>query len=497
MENPEDKASLEGKGWDILAGGEDHASEQGGDDPFDAALDAAAGTEESPFDSGGSAVAGSDNPFDEPVGASLTAGGDNPFDTDPSTELLEGPGAVSEVPTDGPSPYGDWGRGGDRPDVSRESAAAARGGVEPRDLSPEELGFKGETGSLSPGVVAAPIPSPAPAPRPASAATSPPVPPRRQPATALPGTGPLSAGVEVERAGGPSEQARFSQPVTARAQFEDPLAAQKPEVEIDTDPTDDVDFDPAVGQMLVTPERMDALWDEINATYAEVVSDVRGHFSSTQTMLAKLKTARELLVGGTQYYDNTEVLVNEVKAKLELEVKVRMWSRTVGTWIAVYLVAWLVALPLMVMIQQPVLDVFNQLMPADTAAAYVPALWGGLGGVLGGLWVLIEHTARKRDFDPIHTRWYILNPFMGMGLGVVVYALFQMGVIVGGAGSVTPSATTTAAGGTNWLLYSVCLVVGFQQNVVWDLLDRVLQVIRPSKKEKSVDKGIGSGHEFD
>jgi hypothetical protein len=27
MDNQEDKASLEGKGWDILAGGKDHASE--------------------------------------------------------------------------------------------------------------------------------------------------------------------------------------------------------------------------------------------------------------------------------------------------------------------------------------------------------------------------------------------------------------------------------------------------------------------------------------
>jgi hypothetical protein len=495
MDNQEDKASLEGKGWDILAGGKDHASETGGDDPFDAGSSASAeASAENPFAEGsGSSSASAPNPFDEPVGSSMVAGGENPFDDDPTGEVMDSGHGSTEAENVPPEAYGDWGRGGERPDPM--PTPGATGEPEPRDIKPEELGYQ-------PGREPESMPT---TPRPStysdedvlpSGGEAPPgrlVPPSPE----LTGVGtPLSDGVEVSASPDHplsetmevAKPSRFASPPKA-AGLEAPFHVFDPfeptgEPPVYTQPGEELPLDPGLGPQLVTPERVNALWDEINETYEAAIADVRGHFQSTDKILSELKRARELLLSGLENFDNAEVIVKRVKARLELEQKVRGWSRTVGTWIAVYLVAWLGTLVLLVMIQAPVVDTFAQLMPRDMAAAYIPALWGALGGVLGGLWVLIEHTARKRDFDPMHTRWYVLNPFMGMGLGVVMYALFQMGVIVGGVGTGQPAQTADLTQATPWLLYGFCLVVGFQQNVLWDLLDRLLDVLRGGERKE-------------
>lgn len=481
MDNQEDKGSLEGKGWDILAGGEGHASDVGGDDPFDVGSEGTTPSADNPFaETERATAAGADNPFDEPVGASLISGSENPFDDSATSEVLDSGHGTARPEGGAPEAYGDWGRGGER-------AGTVSGEPEPRDLSPEDLGYVPGAEPVS-GAAASSRPVPEMGDFYAmgeEASSQPPVTPGAVPSTT--GT-PLSDGVEVSIGGQPSDSAqpsRFATPtasaqsaVDARAQLYDPFAPVG-EPPVYGDPGEDLPLDSSLGPQLVTPERVDALWDEINTVYEAVVKDVRGHFRSTEDLLAELKKAREYLLSGLENFDNAEVIVKRVKARLELEEKVRGWSRTVGTWIAVYLVAWLATLVLLVMINRPVVEVFMRLMPRDMAAAYVPALWGALGGVLGGLWVLIEHTARKRDFDPIHTRWYVLNPFMGMGLGVVMYALFQMGVVFGGIGTGQPAPQPVdITESTPWLLYGFCLVIGFQQNVLWDLLDRLLGFIR-------------------
>ena len=149
---------------------------------------------------------------------------------------------------------------------------------------------------------------------------------------------------------------------------------------------------------------------------------MRGYYGTTEQAIADLKKAREYLLAGTQYYDNAERLVVEVRARLRLEEKVRQWSQTRGTWLGFYLVLWLVALSLASLLTGRIDALASQgILPTFLVQTWLPGLFGGLGGVVGALWVLVKHIAVRRDFDPQNTPWYIVNPIMGVAMGVVTY----------------------------------------------------------------------------
>jgi hypothetical protein len=237
--------------------------------------------------------------------------------------------------------------------------------------------------------------------------------------------------------------------------------------------------DAAMAKTLITQERIDALWNEINETYDLVVNDVRGHFNTTQQSLSQLKKARELLLSGPENFDNAEQLVKEIKSRLRLEEKVRQWSGTRGAWLATYLVMWFVLLSLSSLATNQVSQTAASFVPDWMVATWLPGLFGGLGGVIGALWVLNKHITKCRDFDPIHTMWYITNPILGIALGVVTYLLVRGGgwlvTQIGSSGDFVMSPALTVT------LIVLCIIVGFNQNVLWSLVDRFVKTVIPSE----------------
>lgn len=425
-EQPEDATSLRGRGWDILVGGEEYAAMMGGADPFDM------GT-----------------PDDVEVDAILRAGaGATPRGEEPPPEEA----------------FWDRGRGGE---AAEPLPAETPGGPPPRDLSPEELGYVPtqpqpiagpgaapstpiEVPPLSFEEMLAPPAGLAGAPTPARSET---IPFGEMAGGTVPAV--MPAAVPYTRIYDPFER-------TAR-----PPQPSEPELEADKD----------LSEKLITQERLDALWNEINETYSLAISGVRGDFRTTESALADLKKAREMLLAGTENFDNAEELVKRVKARLRLEEKVRQWSRTRGTWLAIYLVVWLLLLSTLSLLTNRIDAIAQQFVPAWMAASFLPGLFGGLGGVVGALWVLIKHIARERDFDPLHTPWYVTNPFLGFALGVITYLLLRAS---GGLLGADPQVLEGTAPG----LYALCVIVGFNQNVLWALVDRIIKTILPAEEVK-------------
>lgn len=252
--------------------------------------------------------------------------------------------------------------------------------------------------------------------------------------------------------------------------FEDDGAATRAGLAV----TEELVPDPDRALTLITQERVDRLWEEINETYTYVIADVRGYYHSTEQSIAELKRARELLLAGAEHFDNAEEAVKRVKSRLRLERKVRQWSRTRGVWLAVYLTLWLMVLTIATLLTSRVYEIALVLVPDWMAATFLPALYGGLGGVVGALWVLIKHMVRRRDFDPIHTPWYVLNPILGMALGAITYFLLRASTLILGLNTVP-----LGDPGEQFGLYFLSVVVGFNQNVLWALIDRVIGAVIP------------------
>ncbi len=520
-QEPEDEsASLKGMGWDILVGGEEHALNLGGEDPFD--LEAA-----------------TDEETEEIFGSSL----EEPSEPEPMHAEA----------------FWDRGRGAEIP----EPPNLEKAGVEapPRDLSPEDLGAA--TIDLvvpSPGVsaeVVVPGTEPAGEPEtepfevpsvpfnvpsvPLAEFTSPParlpdgdevivtapsaatepepvvdpsVPPielavpfgdalagavpfaseaAEAPfgSTAVPETSedttiampPLSDMTSyypppISSMSGGSIYPSASVLPTSFYRPSDPFLEPAPVITKPTEP----EMPPAedLEKILITDENIKNLWKEIDETYKLVISDVRGYFSTTELSISDLKKSREYLLAGREYYDNAEELVKRVKARLRLEEKVRKWAQTRGTWLGIYLVVWVFLVLAMAVMSDRVTITLGALMPAWLAAAFMPGMFGSLGGVIGALWVLIKHIARLRDFDPIHTPWYVTNPFMGFALGLITYLLVSAGGGLLGVEN-APTAETISTSGI-YTIYFLCVAVGMNQNFLWSMFDRVIKAIVPSEE---------------
>jgi hypothetical protein len=467
------ESDLSGKGWEILVGGKDNPFALGGSDPFDL-TDASGSTRNVQPVKPSQSV-----PQPAPRDLSPEELGYQPIGQPSASSVDEMmasglPGAVSSssIPTS---------EEGTQPAVPGLSAGVTVTPIGPAiiEVAPAatpgvEAAPSSETSAAtpaSPSITELPPSSETPAPA-ATPVGGPIAPPEGQtPEDVMTGPVAPSSGPILSIPSTPPWP--VPQSISIQDPFDESSAGQSQEEEGPELPPD-----AALAKALITQERIDALWNEINETYDLVINDVRGHYNTTQQALKQLKKARELLLSGPENFDNAEELVKEIKSRLRLEEKVRQWSGSRGAWLAAYLVMWFVLLSLSSLATNHVTKIAVQFVPDWMVATWLPGLFGGLGGVIGALWVLNKHITRVRDFDPIHTMWYITNPILGIALGVVTYLLVKGGgwlvTQVGNSGDFVMTPALTVA------LIVLCVIVGFNQNVLWALIDRFVKTVIPS-----------------
>ena len=494
---PSEDTSLEGKGWDILVGGKENLRRMGGEDFFDLIRspdsDSPAPTEEEEID------------LILKAGAATPAPGEAPPE-EAFWDRGRGPQAAEEAPALN-QPVAAAPRDLSPQDLAGVSAAADSE-PPPRDLSPEELaalagtapvvGEDTATEGLPLGEPGGELTGPLPEePEHPPEATT----PESEPVTA-PASRPAPSAPPEEPVGGevaPLERVEGSPETLPRSVSAMPLWPM-PEARHGGgggDPFERPPFSPGandlvlppdedIQDMLVTRERIQELWEDINETYDQLIRGGQGYtYAATDRAISELREARELLVSGPDNFDEAERLVAGVRARLRREEKAREWTRKRGPWLSLYLVAWLLALLLGVVFLSSWLEnLIAPYVPDWIGSSWLTAgLFGSLGGTVGAFWVLIKHTAIRRDFDPVHTPWYLSNPFMGYFVGVLT------ALIVSGGGSVlstvagVPSSAEPGNTGTP-LLYVLSLAAGFNQNVLWQLIDRLTQAFIPGTEDE-------------
>ncbi len=237
--------------------------------------------------------------------------------------------------------------------------------------------------------------------------------------------------------------------------------------------------DAAILERLVTDDRMMDIWRRIDRIEALAVQDENSLPVQRTRNFENLKAARNLLLGGRKNYEDALRYVDEVEASLGYIKRVRRWSYSWGTVLFFYNVAWVALLALGYLSAARIGDQFaaNGLDRQFGIALWITIVSGGLGGVSKSLFALSNHVV-KQDFDVQHRLWYYESPFIGSIMGIFVYIISQIGIVAVSAGS-----SNGASAG--YAVYILAWVVGFQQNLVLELVEKVKETILPEDKNKN------------
>lgn len=234
---------------------------------------------------------------------------------------------------------------------------------------------------------------------------------------------------------------------------------------------------------------------EIDRLYERSVEVLSGEDEANVAFEA-LRKARHMLLLEPEQIAEVEYLVNQIRAMLTRVEHAQSWGAHYGPRLLGYFLGWLVALGIFAVVTIVPNTGFSNwvalLLRTEPAAAALAVIlistlaWGGIGGATGGLWSLHYHVSVRRDFDKNEMLWYLEQPILGMVLGGIVYLIMAAGFLVVQVDLATPEATL----GAKLLPATLAVVAGFRQNLVLDLIDRIVNLLVPRPESpRSRDAG--------
>lgn len=237
-------------------------------------------------------------------------------------------------------------------------------------------------------------------------------------------------------------------------------------------------------ELLITNERVGDMWQRTHKAQQEVNSKINS-LAIARGLLDQIQCARNEILAGKDHIEEAERALNEVEYRIELSERVAKWSYSIGSALVLYEIVWFALAIVGMLLASPWLFNFVQVQGVGPASPTWPAeqwaedivlvfnsmMWGVLGGVTGALYALWIHISRDQDFDKQYSMWYILSPIGGFVVGAFVFLVVRLGVFSLTAGQ---EATITSP----LVLYALAWLSGYQQNVVYDLVKRILGLFR-------------------
>ncbi|MEN4013409.1 MAG: hypothetical protein ROW48_15355 [Bellilinea sp.] len=239
--------------------------------------------------------------------------------------------------------------------------------------------------------------------------------------------------------------------------------------------------------LFVTPERIQSLHERGSAALDRIKQEVN-KISLAAELFDRIEQSRQLLFEHLDRYDEAERGIVEVEHRLEFIQRVKVASRTVGTRLFAYeLIVFIILSTLFVYTnlepQSSAIKNASPLASVDLVQFINTLMWGGFGGVVGALYALWKHIASEQDFDPQYYLWYLTNPLLGIALGAFVFLVFQAGFF-----SLTAGVEETVTIRSALVIYVFAWVSGFKQNVVYEIVRRILDVFRVELGGKNAEK---------
>lgn len=223
----------------------------------------------------------------------------------------------------------------------------------------------------------------------------------------------------------------------------------------------------AMKEIFITKERLLQLWDRIDVAQQQIREKVPS-LSLARELYDQVEAARNDLLSGEDKYEESERALNEVEMRIAIVERAKK-DGPVATVLFLYLMLW-AAVFLTAVIGFGVMG-WGANFESNTIAFIFTAVAGSFGGIVGALYALWKHVSMEVDFSRQYATWYVINPIMGFFLGMFVYGVMQTGYssMFAEAGSLDPT--------SSWVLYILGFVVGYQQNVAWELMRRIIKMI--------------------
>lgn len=235
---------------------------------------------------------------------------------------------------------------------------------------------------------------------------------------------------------------------------------------------------------------LNALDREVDVLYDKVATLLSANRQEATIAFDILRRVRLILLKDPEQYADAEYLVNQVRARMNQIEQSLEGGRANAPRIFAYQTVWMVVFALLAMVTTVngttfsawvayLLGVSVNNEQLTWVVLFVSTLaWGGIGGVTSALWSLYHHISVDRDYNPVENLWYYSQPVLGMVLGGFVFLVFSAGFLVvqvdlGGQ---------DAALGARLLPAAIAVVAGFRQNMVLDLVERIVALIVPSQQ---------------
>lgn len=232
--------------------------------------------------------------------------------------------------------------------------------------------------------------------------------------------------------------------------------------------------------LFITKNELATLWSQIGVLEDRVITEMN-NVNLGLRLLKNLEDARKRLLSGSDQFDEVSGILSEIEYRLFFAKKVKIVSKKIGVPLLIYEFLWMLMLVFFLFWSN-----FNENMINYNFANEIininllvnSLVWGGLGGVVGALYALWKHIAADQDFDPQFSLWYITNPILGVSLGGFVYLVIQAGFLSLTAGASGGEAIQSAA-----VIYVFAWICGFKQNVIYEIVRRILDVFRVEIEE--------------
>ena len=238
--------------------------------------------------------------------------------------------------------------------------------------------------------------------------------------------------------------------------------------------------DDEIVNLLLSQQYIRNFWKRLEVAQQAVNSQIN-NLKLANIMLEKLQQARNYLLAGRENIEEADRLLSEVEHRVAFTGRVRVATKKIAPWLLLYEILWLVGMGVGIFR----ISIFSSLYQFEVTPALGSIeishlvntlLWGGMGGVVGALYALWKHTADKQDFDSQYWMWYITNPILGVGLGAFTFLVFQAGFFSLTAGGEVENIQSPS------VIYLFAWITGFKQNVVYEIVRRILDVFRVESK---------------